>query len=97
MKGAYFIAVTAMILALSGCEKKVSEHDYSTEKTTLSVGLAPVSRTYLGPSQEGKRKVYWADGTLVTIFRAPASVSPSSGTVSVRDRFGNTYSRTVSW
>lgn len=38
-----------------------------------------------------------ADGTLVTIFRAPASASPSSGTVSVTDRFGNTYSRTISW
>ncbi|MCQ2154552.1 MAG: hypothetical protein MJY55_01885 [Bacteroidales bacterium] len=27
----------------------------------------------------------------------PASASPSSGTVSVTDRFGNTYSRTISW
>ena len=67
MKGAYFIAVTAMILALAGCEKKVSEPDCSTEKTTLSVGLAPVSRTYLGPSLEGKRKVYWADGDCMSL------------------------------
>ena len=37
------------------------------------------------------------DGYLATIFRAPADASPSSGTVSVTDRFGNTYSRTVSW
>ena len=38
-----------------------------------------------------------ADGYLTTIFRAPASASPNSGTVSVTDRFGNTYTRTVSW
>ncbi len=38
-----------------------------------------------------------ADGMLTTIFRAPASASPTSGTVSVTDRFGNVYSRTVSW
>jgi len=34
---------------------------------------------------------------LTTIFRAPASASPNSGTVSVTDRFGNVYSRSVSW
>ena len=38
-----------------------------------------------------------SDGYIVTIFRAPATASPSSGTISVTDRFGNTYSRTVSW
>lgn len=38
-----------------------------------------------------------ADGYLTTIFRAPASATPSSGTVSVTDRFGNTYSRHISW
>lgn len=43
------------------------------------------------------KDVYDADGALVTIFRAPASASPSSGTVSVTDRFGNTYSRSVQW
>lgn len=36
-------------------------------------------------------------GEICTMFRAPASASPSSGTVSVTDRFGNTYTRTVSW
>lgn len=36
-------------------------------------------------------------GEICTMFRAPASASPTSGTVSVRDRFGNVYSRTVSW
>ena len=36
-------------------------------------------------------------GEITTLFRAPASASPSSGTVSVTDRFGNTYTRTVSW
>ena len=34
---------------------------------------------------------------LTTIFRAPAAASPSSGTISVTDRFGNVYSRRVSW
>lgn len=36
-------------------------------------------------------------GEITTLFRAPASASPSSGTVSVTDRFGNVYTRTVSW
>ena len=36
-------------------------------------------------------------GEICTMFRAPASASPTSGTVSVTDRFGNVYSRTVSW
>ncbi|MCR5408488.1 MAG: calcineurin-like phosphoesterase family protein [Bacteroidales bacterium] len=36
-------------------------------------------------------------GEICTLFRAPASATPTSGTVSVTDRFGNTYSRTVSW
>ncbi|MBP5559354.1 MAG: calcineurin-like phosphoesterase C-terminal domain-containing protein [Bacteroidales bacterium] len=43
------------------------------------------------------KEVYDADGYITTIFRAPASATPSSGTVSVTDRFGNTYSRRVSW
>lgn len=43
------------------------------------------------------REVDDADGFLTTIFRAPADATPSSGTVSVTDRFGNTYSRRVSW
>ena len=37
------------------------------------------------------------EGLITTLFRAPATASPNSGTVSVTDRFGNTYSRTVSW
>ena len=36
-------------------------------------------------------------GAIATLFRAPATASPSRGTVSVTDRFGNKYSRTVSW
>ena len=43
------------------------------------------------------RELYSADGYLNTIFRAPASAAPGSGTVSVTDRFGNVYSRTVTW
>lgn len=43
------------------------------------------------------KEIYSADGALVTIFRAPASATPTSGTVSVTDRFGNSYSRRVSW
>ena len=43
------------------------------------------------------REIYSADGYLTTIFRAPADASPNSGTVSVTDRFGNTYTRRVSW
>ena len=36
-------------------------------------------------------------GEITTLFRAPASASPNSGTVSVTDRFGNVYTRKVSW
>ena len=36
-------------------------------------------------------------GTIATLFRAPANATPSSGTVSVTDRFGNVYTRSVSW
>ena len=36
-------------------------------------------------------------GDITTMFRAPANASPGKGTVSVTDRFGNTYTRTVSW
>lgn len=38
-----------------------------------------------------------SDGLITTLFRAPADASPSSGIISVTDRFGNTYSRVVSW
>ena len=34
---------------------------------------------------------------ITTIFRAPESAAHASGTVSVTDRFGNTYSRPLSW
>ena len=37
------------------------------------------------------------DGWITTLFRAPADASPNSGTISVTDRFGNVYTRTVSW
>lgn len=37
------------------------------------------------------------DGMIATLFRVPVSASPSGGTVSVTDRFGNTYSRSISW
>ena len=43
------------------------------------------------------KETYDADGALVTIFRAPATGAHGSGTVTVTDRFRNTYSRTVSW
>ena len=36
-------------------------------------------------------------GEITTLFRAPADATPSSGTITVTDRFGNTYSRSVSW
>ena len=32
-----------------------------------------------------------------TMFRAPESKASGSGTFTVKDRFGNTYSRTISW
>ena len=38
-----------------------------------------------------------ADDKITTIFRAPATDTHGSGTVSVTDRFGNTWTRSVSW
>lgn len=69
-----------------------------TEFRTLYKTYANHSGASLaGLSDYRTREVYSADGYIVTMFRAPASASPSSGTVSVTDRFGNTYTRTVSW
>lgn len=38
-----------------------------------------------------------SDGLITSLFRVPADATPSSGIVSVTDRFGNEYSRVVSW
>ncbi|MBR0239523.1 MAG: calcineurin-like phosphoesterase C-terminal domain-containing protein [Bacteroidales bacterium] len=38
-----------------------------------------------------------SDGLITTLFRVPADATPSSGIVRVTDRFGNVYSRSVSW
>lgn len=63
---------------------------YKTYANKEGADLSKSSSYYTRESEEN-------DGYLTTIFRAPASASPTSGTVSVTDRFGNTYSRRVSW
>ncbi|MBO4433924.1 MAG: calcineurin-like phosphoesterase C-terminal domain-containing protein [Bacteroidales bacterium] len=73
-------------------------------------GSTPVATTYDRGDAEFRtfyynnsnyRKTLGSDYTatnpgLHTLFRAPAAAS-GKGTVSVTDRFGNTYTRTVSW
>jgi hypothetical protein len=36
-------------------------------------------------------------GEITSLFRVPVAATPASGTVSVTDRFGNVYTRPVSW
>ena len=51
-----------LVLLAAGCsEKETPESGDPAGKTVLTVGL-PDSKTYLGASEEGKRKVYWANG-----------------------------------
>ena len=38
-----------------------------------------------------------SNNNIHTIFRAPESRASGTGTVTVKDRFGNNYSSTISW
>ena len=56
------MALLPLVLLAAGCgEKETLESGDPAGKTVLTVGL-PDSKTYLGASEEGKRKVYWANG-----------------------------------
>ena len=54
------MALLPLVMLAAGCEEK-EELLPSEERTVLTVGL-PDSKTYLGASEDGKRKVYWANG-----------------------------------
>ncbi len=54
------MALLPLVMLAAGCEEK-EEMQPSEGRTVLTVGL-PDSKTYLGASEDGKRKVYWASG-----------------------------------
>ncbi len=72
MKHMYFILPAAVMLlaaAAVSCslqEDEWSEAPVSVEKTILRLSLAP-TRTSLGASEDGARKVYWSDGDRVVL------------------------------
>ncbi|MBO4446864.1 MAG: calcineurin-like phosphoesterase C-terminal domain-containing protein, partial [Bacteroidales bacterium] len=68
-----------------------SRHDLAdTEMRTHYKKNCSIYKKWSGYSASGA-------GSISTIFRAPAEATPNSGVVSVTDRFGNTWTRTVSW
>ncbi|MBR6001286.1 MAG: hypothetical protein IK045_00295 [Bacteroidales bacterium] len=69
MKKRYIFALAAMAL-LAGCNKELQEIDNPSEeispvKTVLTVGIE--SKTYLGDSESGSRKVYWSNGDQIAV------------------------------
>jgi len=84
-------------LSLSSEEAKVYDAADTEFRTWYKTYANKSGGSLAGLDGYRVRELYSADGYITTIFRAPADASPSSGTVSVTDRFGNVYSRTVSW
>ena len=44
-----------------------NEPEVSVVKTYFSVGISPETKTSLGASEEGKRKVYWSNGDQIAV------------------------------
>ena len=67
MKTRYIFALAAMVL-LASCTKEIQEAEPVFEpiqKTVLTVGIN--SKTYLGESESGSRKVYWSNGDQIAV------------------------------
>ena len=67
---------------------EIKNHYYNYGYTLNSTGI----NSYSGASGYGP-----ADNDLHTLFRAMVDPKATSGTVTVKDRFGNEYSQTISW
>ena len=67
MKTRYISALAAMVL-LASCTKEIQDAEPLFEpiqKTVLTVGIN--SKTYLGESEDGSRKVYWSNGDQIAV------------------------------
>ena len=73
------LAVLPALVLIPSCEEGIPEA--AEETTVLSVGIrADGAKTVLGPSVDGKRKVYWADGDCISLngtASAPLSGVPA--------------------
>ena len=67
---------------LAGCAKDIRESEIFPEEgvtTVLNVGInsdetpAPETKTYMGASTEGKRKIYWSDGDAIAVNGTPST------------------------
>ena len=72
MKTRYFILSLAAVALLASCAKEQSDPEEfipeeSQVKTVLTVGIAPETKTVLGPSESGLRKVYWSNGDQILV------------------------------
>lgn len=68
MRTRYFFALAAVVL-LASCNKELQTPEIviSKDVTVLEVGMAPVSKTYMGEAAEGVRKVYWSNGDVIAV------------------------------
>lgn len=72
MKTHYFISLAATVL-LAGCEgaeyvpESISASGIDAGTTVLTVGIAPVSKTYMGDDGTSAHKVYWSDGDQIAV------------------------------
>ena len=57
-----FFVVLAALLFLTCCNRETPDE----QVTVLRVGLAE-TRTSLGPSADGRRKVYWSEGDCISV------------------------------
>ena len=68
-----------------------SRHDLATTEIKTHY------KTYTSPLHDSADYSGSTTGSITTLFRVEVPATPSRGTVRVTDRFGNTYSRAVSW
>ncbi len=60
------LLLPALLLGLAGCGQQGPE-TLPEDVTILKLGLPGESKTTIGTSQDGKRKVYWADGDCICL------------------------------
>ena len=69
MKALYLTSLAAAVLLASCAKEALTEKpEVSTEKTYLTVGLLPQSKTYLDSETSGSaRQVYWSNGDAISV------------------------------
>ena len=61
MKINKLLSIAALALTITGCQMAQPEEPKAGE-LILEIGLPSASKTYMGPSAEGKRPLYWSNG-----------------------------------